>query len=101
VFEAMLDIHVHAADAMSDGVLDQLVAACRWLHCAYSHDQSNGRLRGLLAEREYQRGLELLRLGRESDALTAVEKCFDLAPDHLQARDLLTKLRRTGRKRKS
>jgi hypothetical protein len=100
VFEAMLDIHVRAADAMSDGVLDQLVAACRWLHCAYSHDQSDSRLRGLLAEREYQRGRELLRLGRESDALTAVEKCFDLAPDHLQARDLLTKLRRTGRKRK-
>ncbi|HEX3646786.1 MAG TPA: Hsp70 family protein, partial [Pseudonocardiaceae bacterium] len=99
VFEAMLDVHVRSADAMSDTVVEELTAARNWLLCAYGHDQGNIRLRGLLAGHEYNYGRELLRLGRKAEALTAIEACFDLNPDHTQARDLLAKLRRTARQR--
>jgi hypothetical protein len=95
----MLEIHIRCAAAMSDNALDELSAACSWLLCACSHDQGNPLLRGLLANREYHYGRELLRLGRDSEALTALETSTDLDPDHTQARELLTKLRKTARKR--
>jgi hypothetical protein len=60
------------------------------------HDPSNTHLRGLLAERTYQRGLESSRHGRRDEALVTVDEGLALDPDHRAAGELPARLRPVG-----
>ncbi len=61
MLDAMID--VHCAAAMADMSPEHFADAERWLNCAYNHDPTNVRVRGLLAERTYRHAVELDRRG--------------------------------------
>jgi hypothetical protein len=94
VFEDMIEIHLTCASAMSDTVTEEISSAQRWLRCAYGHDPSNTGLRALLAERTHQQARDLTRRGRQDEALVAAEQALALDPEHVEARELLPRLRR-------
>ncbi|MGH3941981.1 MAG: Hsp70 family protein [Pseudonocardiaceae bacterium] len=92
VFEAMIDIHCKAAMAATD--VEHFGDAERWLRCAYGHDPSDTRVRGLLAERTYLHARELDRLGRPGEAIQALEQGLVWDPDHRATQELLHRLSR-------
>jgi hypothetical protein len=92
VFEQMIDVHSQAAMA-SDGA-EGYTDAQRWLMCAYSHDESNVRVRDLLAERHFLHARQLGEQGKRQQALESLEHCFSWNPEHQGARQLHLKLTR-------
>lgn len=98
VLDAMID--VHCAAAMADTSPGHFPDAERWLRCAYSHDPTNERVRGLLAERTYRHAVELQRLGGRDEAIEALGKCLTWNPEHADAEALLRRLNRDGRNRR-
>jgi tetratricopeptide (TPR) repeat protein len=92
VFEEMIEIHCAAAMA---GRFDD---AERWLRCAYWHDRTNTRIRGLLADRTYRHAVELRRQGKRDDAVAALRKTIEWDPDHEDAQALLRQLGRRRRR---
>jgi tetratricopeptide (TPR) repeat protein len=92
VFEAMIDIHCAAAMASTD--VEHFADADRWLRCAYGHDPSDARVRGLLAERTYSHAHELNALGRLGEAVQALEQGLEWNPDHRPTQELLHRLSR-------
>lgn len=92
VFDKMIEIHCEAAQARRgpDGYAD----AQRWLLCANQHDESNGRVRELLAERHYLQARHLSDQGRRKEALQTLELCLAWDPEHSGGRTLQTALRR-------
>ncbi|MGA4838955.1 Hsp70 family protein [Streptomyces sp. G45] len=98
VLDAMID--VHCAAAMADMAPDHFPAAERWLRCAYGHDPTNVRVRGLLAQRTYRHAEELHRRGARDEAIEALGKCLTWDPEHPQAEALLTRLGRGARNRR-
>lgn len=93
VFDAMIDVHCDAA--MADISVDRYQDADRWLRCAYGHDQSNARVRHLMAERTYLHAGQLSDLGRRREAVIAVNESLALDPDHGRAQQLQKILTRT------
>ncbi|MFG3258308.1 Hsp70 family protein [Streptomyces sp. NPDC048172] len=89
VLEAMIEVHCSAAMAAGPG---RFADAERWLQCAYNHDQTNGRIRELLAERTYQHAVELHDRGRRHDTAAALRKCLGWNPEHTGAQALLGNL---------
>jgi len=88
VFDQMIEIHCRAAmgsNRYEDAVL--------WLTCAYGHDQSNERVRALLAERHYVQAKELGDRRRPRDALRAIDEALRWSPDHALALELQQALR--------
>ncbi|MEV8017079.1 Hsp70 family protein [Streptomyces sp. NPDC086554] len=98
VLDAMID--VHCAAAMADTSPGHFADAERWLRCAYSHDPTNERVRGLLAERTYRHAVELQRRGGRDEAIEALGKCLTWNPEHADAEALLRRLNRDGRSRR-
>ncbi|MFD9905251.1 Hsp70 family protein [Streptomyces sp. NPDC059063] len=98
VLDAMID--VHCAAAMADMAPDHFPDAERWLRCAYGHDPTNERVRGLLAQRTYRHAEELHRRGARDEAIEALGKCLTWDPEHPDAEALLTRLGRGGRNRR-
>lgn len=98
VLDAMID--VHCAAAMADTSPGHFPDAERWLRCAYSHDPTSERVRGLLAERTYRHAVEVQRLGGRDEAIEALGKCLTWNPEHADAEDLLRRLNRDGRTRR-
>lgn len=90
VLETMIDVHCSAA--MSTAGPGSFADADRWLRCAYSHDQTNARVRELLAERTYQHAVELHDRGRRHDTAAALRKCLEWDPEHAGAQALLANL---------
>jgi hypothetical protein len=88
VFDQMVEIHCRAAMAS-----DRYEDAVEWLTCAYGHDQSNERVRGLLAERHYVHAKELGDRRRPRDALRAIDAALRWSPDHVLAQELRQALR--------
>ncbi|MFG2498054.1 Hsp70 family protein [Streptomyces sp. NPDC048441] len=97
VLDAMIDVHCTAA--MADTSPGHFPAAEQWLRCAYSHDPTSERVRGLLAERTYRHAVEVQRLGRRDEAIEALGKCLTWEPEHADAEALLRRLNRDGRNR--
>ncbi|MEV5977650.1 Hsp70 family protein [Streptomyces sp. NPDC052114] len=98
MLDAMID--VHCAAAMADMAPEHFADAERWLNCAYSHDPTNVRVRGLLAERTYRHAVELDRRGQRDEAIEALGKCLTWDPEHADAEALLRRLNRDGRNRR-
>ncbi|MEU5957081.1 Hsp70 family protein [Streptomyces sp. NPDC047525] len=98
VLDAMID--VHCAAAMADSAPGHFPDAERWLRCAYSHDPTSERVRGLLAERTYRHAVEVQRLGGRDEAIEALGKCLTWDPEHADAEALLRRLNRDGRSRR-
>lgn len=92
VLDAMID--VHCAAAMADTSPGHFPDAERWLRCAYGHDPTNERVRGLLAERTYRHAVEVQRLGGRAEAIEALGKCLTWNPEHADAGALLRRLNR-------
>ena len=61
----------------------------RWLRCALRHDPTNVWIRGVLAERSYLQGRDLLRAGNGDEARRVLDTALDRAPDHPEATGLL------------
>ncbi|GAB2717059.1 Hsp70 family protein [Streptomyces bullii] len=95
VLDAM--IGVHCAAAMADFSPEHFPDAERWLRCAYSHDPTNARVRGLLAERTYRHAERLDGRGRHDEAVEALHRCLGWNPEHGAAQALLERLGRRGR----
>lgn len=91
VFEEMLDLH--CAAAMANPTIASFEADDRWLRCALQHDPTNARIRGLLADRNYLHGRDLLRAGKKPEARRALQATLNWIPDHSEAASLLHKLR--------
>lgn len=91
VFERMLEIHCRAAASVPDP--ERYDDAVRWLMCAYSHDQSNTRIRQLIAERHYHQARTLHQRGESAAAAAPLGHCLALDPEHRQAQALETALR--------
>jgi hypothetical protein len=87
VFEAMLDLH--CAAAMANPTKASFDADERWLRCALQHDPTNARIRGLLAERNYLQGKDLLRAGDRDQARRVLQATLTWAPDHPEATAML------------
>lgn len=87
VFEEMLDLH--CAAAMADPTIASFQTDEYWLRCALHHDQTNARIRDLLAERNYIQGRDLLRSGNQDAARHALQATLQWAPDHPEATGLL------------
>ncbi|MFC8128838.1 Hsp70 family protein [Streptomyces sp. NPDC057302] len=98
VLDAMID--VHCAAAMADTAPGHFPDAERWLRCAYGHDPTSERVRGLLAERTYRHAVEVERLGGRDEAIEALGKCLTWDPEHADAEALLRRLNRDGRNRR-
>ncbi|MEU1330855.1 Hsp70 family protein [Streptomyces sp. NPDC005865] len=98
MLDAMID--VHCAAAMADMAPEHFADAERWLNCAYGHDPTNVRVRGLLAERTYRHAVELDRRGERDEAIEALRKCLTWDPEHADAGALLRRLARGGRNRR-
>ncbi|MEW1927765.1 Hsp70 family protein [Streptomyces sp. NPDC088360] len=98
VLDAMID--VHCAAAMADTAPRHFPDAERWLRCAYSHDPTSERVRGLLAERTYRHAVEIQRLGGRDEAIEALGKCLTWNPEHADAEALLRRLNRDGSNRR-
>lgn len=98
VLDAMID--VHCAAAMADASPGHFPDAERWLRCAYSHDPTSERVRGLLAERTYRHAVEVQRRGGRDEAIEALGKCLTWNPEHADAGALLRRLNRDGPKRR-
>ncbi|MEU7580294.1 Hsp70 family protein [Streptomyces sp. NPDC041068] len=98
MLDAMID--VHCAAAMADMAPEHFADAERWLNCAYSHDPTNVRVRGLLAQRTYRHAVELDRRGQRDEAIEALGKCLTWDPEHADAEALLRRLNRDGRNRR-
>ncbi|MEU7647948.1 Hsp70 family protein [Streptomyces huasconensis] len=98
MLDAMID--VHCAAAMADMSPEHFADAERWLNCAYNHDPTNVRVRGLLAERTYRHAVELDRRGERDEAVEALRKCLTWDPEHADAEALLRRLNRDGRNRR-
>jgi hypothetical protein len=98
VFDEMIDVHCRAA--MTKPELDRFADEERWLTCAYGHDQSNARVRDLLAERNLLHAQQLGRLGRRDEALAAVNQSLVWDPERRAALELRQNLlRRRARAR--
>lgn len=91
-FEKMIDIHCQAALA-GDGA-QSYANAQRWLGCAYSHDEGNTRVRGLIAESHFRHAKQLNEQGRRKQALETLEHCLAWNPEHDGARELHASLLR-------
>ncbi|GAA3080222.1 hypothetical protein GCM10010449_00420 [Streptomyces rectiviolaceus] len=98
VLDAMID--VHCAAAMADTSPHHFPDAERWLRCAYGHDPTSERVRGLLAERTYRHAVEVQRLGGRDEAIETLGKCLTWNPEHADAEALLRRLNRDGRNRR-
>lgn len=98
MLDAMID--VHCAAAMADMAPEHFPDAERWLKCAYNHDPTNVRVRGLLAERTYRHAVELDRRQERDEAIEALGKCLTWDPEHADAEVLLRRLNRDGRNRR-
>lgn len=98
VLDAMID--VHCAAAMADTSPGHFPDAERWLRCAYGHDPTSERVRGLLAERTYRHAVEVQRLGERDEAIEALGKCLTWNPEHAEAEALLGRLNRDGTNRR-
>lgn len=98
MLDAMID--VHCAAAMADMAPEHFADAERWLNCAYNHDPTNVRVRGLLAERTFRHAVELDRRGARDEAIEALGKCLTWDPEHAEADALLRRLNRDGRNRR-
>ncbi|MGW7269945.1 Hsp70 family protein [Streptomyces sp. NPDC054864] len=98
VLDAMID--VHCAAAMADTSPGHFADAERWLRCAYGHDPTSERVRGLLAERTYRHAVEVQRLGGRDEAIEALGKCLTWNPEHADAGALLRRLNRDVRHRR-
>ncbi|MWA14316.1 Hsp70 family protein [Streptomyces sp. BA2] len=98
VLDAMID--VHCAAAMADTSPRHFPDAERWLRCAYGHDPTSERVRGLLAERTYRHAVEVQRLGGRDEAIEALGKCLTWNPEHADAEALLRRLNRDGHNRR-
>ncbi|MGW7073974.1 Hsp70 family protein [Streptomyces sp. NPDC054871] len=98
VLDAMID--VHCAAAMADTSPGHFPDAERWLRCAYGHDPTSERVRGLLAERTYRHAVEVQRLGGRDEAIEALGKCLTWNPEHADAEALLRRLNRDGHNRR-
>ena len=92
VFDKMIEIHCEAAQARRGP--DSYADAQRWLLCANQHDEGNGRVRELLAERHYLQARHLSDQGRRKEALQTLELCLAWDPEHSGGRTLQTALRR-------
>ncbi|MEI5097920.1 Hsp70 family protein [Streptomyces sp. PmtG] len=93
-------IEVHCAAAMADMSPDRFPEAERWLRCAYGHDPTSERVRGLLAHRTFRHAQELHRHGARDEAIEALGKCLTWDPEHPEAEVLLARLSRAGRNRR-
>lgn len=98
MLDAMID--VHCAAAMADMAPEHFADAEQWLNCAYNHDPTNVRVRGLLAERTFRHAVELDRRGERDEAIEALGKCLTWDPEHAEADALLRRLNRDGRNRR-
>ncbi|GHC55543.1 Hsp70 family protein [Streptomyces flavofungini] len=98
VLDAMID--VHCAAAMADMSPDHFADAERWLRCAYGHDPTNERVRGLLARRTFRHAEELHRIGARDEAIEALGKCLMWDREHPGAEALSRLLGRDGRNRR-
>ncbi|QEV20941.1 Hsp70 family protein [Streptomyces alboniger] len=98
MLDAMIDVHCEAA--MADMSPEHFTGAEQWLKCAYNHDPTNVRVRGLLAERTYRHAVELDRRGERDEAIEALGKCLTWDPEHSAAEALLARLNRDGRNRR-
>lgn len=98
VLDAMID--VHCAAAMADMSPDHFADAERWLRCAYGHDPTNERVRGLLARRTFRHAEELHRIGARDEAIEALGKCLVWDREHPGAEALSRLLGRDGRNRR-
>ncbi|WAL98540.1 Hsp70 family protein [Streptomyces sp. Je 1-369] len=98
MLDAMID--VHCAAAMADMAPEHFADAEQWLNCAYNHDPTNVRVRGLLAERTFRHAVELDRRGERDEAIEALGKCLTWDPEHAEADALLRRLNRGGRNRR-
>ncbi|WJV45516.1 Hsp70 family protein [Streptomyces flavofungini] len=98
VLDAMID--VHCAAAMADMAPDHFADAERWLRCAYGHDPTNERVRGLLARRTFRHAEELHRIGARDEAIEALGKCLMWDREHPGAEALSRLLGRDGRNRR-
>ncbi|MEU6822534.1 Hsp70 family protein [Streptomyces atriruber] len=98
MLDAMID--VHCAAAMADMAPEHFADAEQWLNCAYNHDPTNVRVRGLLAERTFRHAVELDRRGERDEAIEALGKCLTWDPEHADADALLRRLNRDGRNRR-
>ncbi|MFH8289580.1 Hsp70 family protein [Streptomyces sp. NPDC018059] len=98
MLDAMID--VHCAAAMADMSPEHFADAERWLNCAYNHDPTNVRVRGLLAERTYRHAVELDRRGERDEAIEALGKCLTWDPEHADAEALSRRLNRDSRNRR-
>jgi tetratricopeptide (TPR) repeat protein len=92
LFEEMLDIH--CAAATTDVGFDSFAQDERWLRCALTHDPTNVRIRGLLAERIYLHGRELHQIGKQDEAKTALQNALNWNPEHEPAETLLRRITR-------
>ncbi|MBW5426108.1 hypothetical protein GKQ77_31890, partial [Streptomyces sp. BG9H] len=98
MLDAMIDVHCTAA--MADMSPEHFAAAEQWLKCAYNHDPTNVRVRGLLAERTFRHAVELDRRGKRDEAIEALGKCLTWDPERADAEALLRRLNRDGRNRR-
>ncbi|MFJ2773963.1 Hsp70 family protein [Streptomyces sp. NPDC087300] len=98
MLDAMIDVHCSAA--MADMAPEHFADAERWLKCAYNHDPTNVRVRGLLAERTFRHAVELDRRQERDEAIEALGKCLTWDPEHADAEALLRRLNRDGRNRR-
>ncbi|MFD9859586.1 Hsp70 family protein [Streptomyces alboflavus] len=98
VLDAMID--VHCAAAMADMSPEHFADAERWLRCAYGHDPTNERVRGLLARRTFRHAEELHRIGARDEAIEALGKCLVWDREHPGAEALSRLLGRDGRNRR-
>lgn len=92
VFEKMIEIHCQAAEAASGP--EGFEHAVRWLGCAHQHDQSNRRIRQLLAERYHRQARSLAQAGQTGEARACLESCLAWDPDHPEALALQANLPR-------
>jgi hypothetical protein len=92
VFDKMIEIHCEASLARRTpaGYAD----AQRWLLCANQHDEGNGRVQELLAERHFLQAKHLSDHGQRNEALQTLELCLAWNPEHSGGRALQTALRR-------
>ncbi|WP_405662395.1 Hsp70 family protein [Streptomyces sp. RK9] len=98
ILDAMID--VHCAAAMADMAPEHFADAERWLRCAYGHDPTNERVRGLLARRTFRHAEELHRIGARDEAIEALGKCLMWDREHPGAEALSRLLGRDGRNRR-
>jgi hypothetical protein len=92
IFEGMIDVHCQAA--MAEITIERFADAERWLRCAYGHDQSNVRVRELLAERTFQHARQLGDLGRRREASRFLDQCLVWDPEHDGAKKLRQRIAR-------